>query len=61
MKAEAIKPEFYDWDTIKVPEDGQIELPEEEAPVPMTMQEAYVGEPVYYEEGNYGQTHEPWA
>ena len=54
MKAEAIKPEFYDWDTIKVPEDGKIELPEEEAPVPMTMQEAYVGEPVYYEEGSYG-------
>ena len=63
MKAEAIKPEFYDWDTIKIPENGQIELPEEEAPVPVVLQEAaYVGEPVYYEEPViYNQTHEPWA
>ena len=61
MKAEAIKPEFYDWDTIKIPENGQIELPEEEAPVPVVLQEAaYVGEPVYYEEP-VTQTHEPWA
>ena len=63
MKAEAIKPEFYDWDAIKVPENGQIELPEEEVPAPVVLQEAaYVGEPVYYEDpAIYNQTHEPWA
>ena len=46
MKAEAIKPEFYDWDIIKVPENGQIEMPTEE-PAPVVMQA---------EAESYGQT-----
>jgi len=58
MKAEAIKPEFYDWDMIKAPEDGQIEFPTEE-PVPVTMQS--YEEAALVEEEMYGQAHEPWA
>ena len=37
MKAEGLKPEFYDYDILKIPEDGQIEMPTEE-PVPVVLQ-----------------------
>ena len=43
MKAEAIKPEFYDWDIIKVPENGQIEITTAE-PAPVVMQAESYGQ-----------------